>query len=80
MGINGVFSVEGEAWRPQRDLVMRALAPHQLESFFPTLQLITDRLRRRWQQSADAGTDTDALQDLTRFTVDTTATLVFGRT
>ncbi len=79
MGINGVFSVEGEAWRPQRDLVMRALAPHQLESFFPTLQLITDRLRRRWQQSADAGADTDALQDLTRFTVDTTATLVFGQ-
>jgi hypothetical protein len=25
MGTNGVFSVEGEAWRPQRDLVMRAL-------------------------------------------------------
>ena len=79
MGINGVFSVEGQAWRPQRDLVMRALAPHQLESFFPTLQLITDRLRRRWQKSADAEGDTDALQDLTRFTVDATATLVFGR-
>ncbi len=79
MGINGLFSVEGEAWRPQRNLVTRALAPHQLESFFPTLQLISDRLRRRWQQSVDAGTDTDALQDLTRFTVDTTATLVFGK-
>jgi cytochrome P450 len=25
MGINGVFSIEGEAWRRQRDLVMRAL-------------------------------------------------------
>ena len=79
MGVNGLFSIEGEAWRPQRNLVTRALAPHQLESFFPTLQRITDRLRRRWQQSADAGTDTDALQDLTRFTVDTTATLVFGQ-
>jgi cytochrome P450 len=79
MGTNGVFSVEGEAWRPQRDLVMRALAPQQLESFFPTLQLISERLRRRWQQSVDAGTDTDVLQDLTRFTVDTTATLVFGK-
>ncbi len=78
MGINGVFSIEGEAWRPQRDLVMRALAPYQLESFFPTLQLISERLRRRWQHSVDAGTDTDILQDLTRFTVDTTTTLVFG--
>ncbi|WP_454624902.1 cytochrome P450 [Bradyrhizobium cenepequi] len=79
MGTNGVFSVEGEAWRPQRDLVMRALAPYQLESFFPTLQLISDRLRRRWQKSVDAGTDTDVLQDLTRFTVDITTSLVFGR-
>lgn len=79
MGYNGVLSIEGEAWRPQRDLVMRALAPHQLESFFPTLQLISERLRRRWQRSVDAGTDTDVLQDLTRFTVDITATLVFGR-
>jgi cytochrome P450 len=78
-GTNGVFSVEGEAWRPQRDLVMRALAPYQLESFFPTLQLISERLRRRWQKSVDAGADTDVLQDLTRFTVDTTAPLVFGR-
>jgi cytochrome P450 len=76
---NGVFSLEGEAWRPQRDLVMRALAPHQLESFFPTLQFIAERLRRRWQKSVDAGTDTDVLQDLTRFTVDATASLVFGR-
>nr|WP_249792537.1 cytochrome P450 [Bradyrhizobium sp. BRP22] len=79
IGTNGVFSVEGEAWRPQRDLVMRALAPYQLEGFFPTLQLISDRLRRRWQKSVDAGTDTDVLQDLTRFTVDVTTSLVFGR-
>ncbi len=79
LGINGLFSVEGGAWRPQRNLVTRALAPHQLESFFPTLQLITDRLRRHWQQSVDAGTDTDVIQDLTHFTVDTTATLLFGK-
>lgn len=79
MGINGAFSVEGERWRPQRDLVTRALAPGQLESFFPTLQAITDRLRRRWQRAAEKGAVSDILQDLTRFTVDTTATLVFGK-
>jgi cytochrome P450 len=79
IGANGVFSVEGEAWRPQRDLVMRALAPQQLESFFPTLQFITERLLRRWRRSAKAGTDTDVLQDLTGFTADATATLVFGQ-
>jgi cytochrome P450 len=76
---NGVFSAEGESWRPQRDLVMRALAPQQLESFFPTLQLISERLRRRWQRSVDAGSDTDVVQDFMRFTVDATATLMFGQ-
>lgn len=79
MGGNGLFSVEGEAWRPQRDLVMRALSPQQLESFFPTLQFITERPLRRWQRSVRAGTNTDALQDLTRFTVDATVTSVFGK-
>jgi cytochrome P450 len=79
LGINGLFSVEGEAWRLQRNLVTRALSPQQLEGFFPSLQRICDRLRRRWQKNADAGTDTDVIQDLTRFTVDTTATLVFGK-
>jgi cytochrome P450 len=79
LGINGLFSVEGEAWRLQRNLVTRALSPQQLERFFPSLQRICDRLRRRWQQHVDAGADIDAIQDLTRFTVDTTATLVFGK-
>lgn len=79
LGINGLFSVEGRAWRPQRNLVTRALARHQIESFFPILQRITDRLRQRWQNGVDAGADTDVIQDLTRFTVDTMATLVFGK-
>jgi hypothetical protein len=54
-------------------------AARPIPEYFPTLQLITDRLRRRWQRSVDARADTDVLQDLTRFTVDTTATLVFGK-
>jgi cytochrome P450 len=78
MGAAGVFSAEGAAWRPQRDLVMRALTPHHLESFFPTLRLVCDRLRRRWQRTVEEGSDTDILQDLTRFTVDVTTSLVFG--
>jgi len=78
MGASGVFSVEGAAWRPQRDLVMRALTPNQLESFFPTLRLVSDRLRRRWQRTVEQGTDSNIMQDLTRFTVDATTTLVFG--
>jgi len=41
-GING-FSIEGEAWRKQHDLIMRALAPHPLEGFFPTSHTSTDK-------------------------------------
>ena len=79
MGFNGVFSAEGEAWRPQRKLVMQALSPRGFPSFFPTLQTITERLRRRWQRIAEQGTATDVAQDLVRFTVDVTSTLSFGR-
>jgi cytochrome P450 len=79
IGMNGVFSIEGDSWRPQRDLVARALTPHRLENFFPTLQLVTDRLRRRWLRSAGERIDTNVMADLKGFTVDATATLVFGR-
>jgi cytochrome P450 len=48
MGANGAFSVEGEAWRPQRRLVMEALNATHLRGFFPTLQAVTARLHRRW--------------------------------
>jgi cytochrome P450 len=79
MGFNGVFSAEGEAWRPQRKLIMQALSPRGFPSFFPTLQTITDRLRRRWLRIAEQGSVTDVAQDLVRFTVDVTSTLSFGQ-
>jgi cytochrome P450 len=78
LGANGLFSVEGASWRPQRDLVMRALTPHQLEKFFPSLRLVSDRLRRHWQRTVEDGADSDIVQDLTRFTVDATTALMFG--
>ena len=57
MGSNGVFSVEGEAWRPQRRLIMQALASTHFRTFFPLLQAITDRLCRHWQRAAAQGRD-----------------------
>jgi cytochrome P450 len=79
MGFNGVFSAEGEAWRPQRKLVVQALSSRGFPSFFPILRTITDRLRQRWQQIAEKGAVTDVAQDLVRFTVDVTSTLSFGQ-
>lgn len=79
MGFNGVFSAEGERWWPQRQMVMQALARKGLPPFFPTLQTITERLWRRWDQIAANGGTTDVVQDLVKFTVDVTSTLSFGQ-
>ncbi len=78
MKANGVFSVEGEAWRPQRRLVMQALASKHFSSFFPALRDITERLRKRWEHSAKTGQVVDMTKDLVRFTVDATTALAFG--
>ena len=78
MKANGVFSVEGEAWRPQRRLVKQALASRHFSSFFPVLRDITERLRKKWEHSAKAGQVVDMTQDLVRFTVDATTALAFG--
>jgi cytochrome P450 len=78
MGFSGVFSVEGDAWRPQRRLIMHALASTNFRAFFPTMQAITERLRCRWQRTAEAGDTVQMTEDLVRYTVDVTTALSFG--
>jgi cytochrome P450 len=78
MKANGVFSVEGERWRPQRRLVMQALASRNFGSFFPTLKGITERLHKKWEHSAKTDQVVDMAKDLVRFTVDATTALAFG--
>jgi cytochrome P450/nitrite reductase/ring-hydroxylating ferredoxin subunit len=79
LGVNGVFSAEGAAWRPQRRLAMEALSQRHLGAFFPTLRDVTDRLRRRWEGAARRHEPVDVVEDLKRFTVDVTTSLTFGR-
>lgn len=78
LGSNGLFSVEGQAWKPQRKLVMQALASTHFRGFFPALQTITARMHRRWAAAAAAGGTVDMAHDLVRFTVDVTTALAFG--
>lgn len=78
MGVSGVFSAEGTAWRPQRRLAMEALSHRNLRGFFPTLEAVTRRLRDRWGRKAAAGATLDLAEELKRFTVDVTTTLAFG--
>jgi cytochrome P450/nitrite reductase/ring-hydroxylating ferredoxin subunit len=79
MGVHGIFSAEGEEWRSQRKLVMRALAPRNLKDFYPTLLQVAERLLRRWRRAADEGRILDLQAELMLFTVDVTTTLAFGR-
>jgi cytochrome P450 len=78
MGIDGLFSAEGDDWRRQRPLVMRALDPAHLRRFFPTIATATERLHARWLAAATAGAPVDLRDDLTRYTVDVTCSLAFG--
>lgn len=78
LGGNGLFSAEGEAWAPQRRLVMHALSPSNIKSFFPTLAAITERFRVRLQDAAAAHRTLEMTDELKRFTVDVTSTLAFG--
>lgn len=73
MGSNGLFSLEGDAWRRRRKLAMPAFNAANLRSFHPTLEMITERLRNRWLR----GSPDDMRADLTRYTVDVTAKLTF---
>jgi cytochrome P450/nitrite reductase/ring-hydroxylating ferredoxin subunit len=78
LGIAGVFSAEGEAWRAQRRVAMDALAQRNLRGFYPALERIAKRLLRRWGEAADSGSELDVSEELKRFTVDVTTLLVFG--
>jgi cytochrome P450 len=78
MGLDGLFSAEGNDWRRQRPLVMRALDPTHLRRFFPVIVTATERLHTRWLAAAAAGAPVDVRADLTRYTVDVTCSLAFG--
>ena len=78
MGVDGVFSAEGDAWRQQRKLATLALAQRHLRGLYPKLQTVTTRLKKRWERLADAGAPLDVVDELKRFTVDVTTLVTFG--
>lgn len=79
IGTRGLFTAEGEDWRRQRKLVMRALTPEVIHNFFPTLAAMTERLRLRWDAAIAAGKPVDLLRDLKAYTLDVTIGLAMGQ-
>ncbi len=78
LGPPGLFSAEGEQWRRQRRLVMRALTPAAISHFLPVLQAVTERLRARWRAAAASGNAVDVTRDLKRFAIDVATWLAMG--
>lgn len=78
MGINGVFSAEGDQWNRQRRTAMQALNTAHLRTFFPTLVKVTERLKQRWDRATSEGQRIDVQEDLMRYTIDVTSNLAFG--
>ncbi|MBS0337333.1 MAG: cytochrome P450, partial [Proteobacteria bacterium] len=79
LGTTGVFNAEGEDWKRQRRLVMRALTPEVIRNFFPTLVALNERLLRRWQAAVAAGRPVNLLRDLKAWTLDVTIALAMGQ-
>jgi len=77
--MEGVFTAEGDAWRPLRKLAVEALSNRHLPGFYPVLRSVAGRLHRRWERAAAAGTIVDIAEEFRRFTVDVTTALALGR-
>jgi cytochrome P450 len=78
IGGRGLFAAEGDDWRVQRRLVMKAFDPAHLKDYFPSLLRVTARLRECLDEAARSGRPVDLQTLLMRYTVDVTAGLAFG--
>ena len=78
-GFLGLFAAHGDTWRRQRPMVLAGLDPAHIRTFFPALVDVTQRLRRRWEKAAAAGSVIDVQGVLMRYTVDVTTGLAFGQ-
>ncbi|HSZ70760.1 MAG TPA: cytochrome P450 [Solirubrobacteraceae bacterium] len=78
LGPTGVVVAEGEEWRRQRQLVVRALNSNYLHRYFDVIRIATERLHRRLSTAARNGVPVQATKVLTSYAVDITSTLAFG--
>jgi cytochrome P450 len=72
-----VFAAEGDEWKRQRRLIVTALNKDHLHRYFGVVRTATERLHRRLQARARAGT-VSISDDFSSYTVDMTSALAFG--
>ncbi|MCB1190307.1 MAG: cytochrome P450 [Leptospiraceae bacterium] len=76
MGIQGVFTAEGDSWRRQRQYVMSALSPVRVKGFLNQMSVIAKRMILRWSNLKDQSIEIQ--KEFMRFTVDITTNFAFG--
>lgn len=78
VGIVGLFNAEGEQWKQHRQLTAEALNTKNVQSFFPTILQITERLHMRWEELSKTESIVDVQKEMVRYTVDITTAIAFG--
>ncbi|MBB6461079.1 cytochrome P450 [Flammeovirga kamogawensis] len=80
VGIDGVFSAEGDVWKKQRQVTQKALDSKNVKSFFPNIVLVANRLEEYWNTLIDTSQNKnhEIMNDFMRITVDITTLLAFG--
>lgn len=79
LGIHGVFSAEGGAWRKQRRLAVTALNTNHLHRYFDVIRVSVERLRGRLEDAARTGEPFELQRAFMAFTTDVASALAFGQ-
>lgn len=77
-GVHGVFNAEGEEWKIHRRIVAKGLDVKHQQQFFPAILKTLERFYKKMNQKAENEENYCLQNDLLRFTVDITTSLVFG--
>jgi cytochrome P450 len=75
---DGVFFVDGDAWRRQRKLVVPAFQRAKIHALVPQIVAGADELVLRWTRVHGAGGEFDASPDLSKLALDVVCRAMFG--
>lgn len=78
IGMNGVFSSEGERWKYQRSIINILFQPNHLKEFFPNMQRITRRFCARMDYLSMESRCVYIADEFKSYTVDVTTLLALG--
>ena len=76
---DGLFASEGDQWRQERRIVAPALNHNHVRDFFPSIQLVAQRLIAKWNKVVDEKRDVQAANiDMTAFALDVVGLTILG--